>query len=40
LTHRFAAHPDERIISRANFIDKLVTTLEAYLSRSEAREKR
>jgi AcrR family transcriptional regulator len=37
LTHRFAAHPDERVISRASFIDELVTMLEAYVSRSESR---
>ncbi len=32
LTHRFAAHPDQQVISRANFIDESVTMLEAYLS--------
>jgi AcrR family transcriptional regulator len=37
LTHRFAAHPAEQVTSRANFIDELVTMLEAYLSCSEPR---
>jgi AcrR family transcriptional regulator len=32
LTHRFAAHPDQQIISRAGFVNELVTMLEAYLS--------
>jgi AcrR family transcriptional regulator len=40
LTHRFAAHPDEQIISRSSFIDELVVMLEAYLSCSEPREQR
>jgi AcrR family transcriptional regulator len=40
LTHRFAAHPDAQIISRAGFVDELVTMLEAYLSCSERRVKR
>jgi AcrR family transcriptional regulator len=40
LTHRYAAHPDEQIISRAGFIDELVTMLEAYLSCAERPEQR
>jgi AcrR family transcriptional regulator len=40
LTHRFAAHPDQQIISRVRFIDELVTMLEAYLSCAEPRERR
>jgi AcrR family transcriptional regulator len=38
LTHRFAAHPEEQILSRAAFVDELVTMLEAYLSCSEPEE--
>jgi AcrR family transcriptional regulator len=38
LTHRFAAHPGEQIVSRASFIEELVTMLEAYLTR-ETRSK-
>jgi AcrR family transcriptional regulator len=33
LTHRFAAHPDTQLISREDFIEEVVTLLEAYLSR-------
>jgi AcrR family transcriptional regulator len=33
LTHRFAAHPEERILSRASFVEELVAMLEAYLIR-------
>jgi AcrR family transcriptional regulator len=32
LTHRFAAHPDEQLITRAGFVDEVVTMLEAYLT--------
>lgn len=32
LTHRFAAHPDEQFISRAGFVDEMVTMLAAYLT--------
>ncbi len=32
LTHRFAAHPDERTICREDFIRELVMMIEAYLS--------
>ncbi len=32
LTHRFAAHPYERVISRASLVDEAVTMLEAYLT--------
>ena len=32
LTHRFAAHPEEQVISRPRFIEELVTMIEAYLS--------
>jgi AcrR family transcriptional regulator len=37
LTHRFAAHADERNISRTNFISELVMMLEAYLLWAEPR---
>lgn len=40
LTHRFAAHPDDRGISREGFIGELVAMLEAYLSRPEPRDRR
>ena len=32
LTHRFAAHPDEQIITRIGLVDEIVTMLEAYLT--------
>ena len=32
LTHRFAAHPDEQFITRAGFVDEVVTMLVAYLT--------
>jgi len=32
LTHRFAAHPDERIVGKTDFVAELVTMLEAYLT--------
>jgi AcrR family transcriptional regulator len=31
LTHRFAAHPNEKPLSRTRFVEELVTMLEAYL---------
>jgi len=37
LTHRFAAHPDEQAIPRADFIDEIVAMLEAWLSCQERR---
>ena len=40
LTHRFAAHPDQQIISRTSFVDELVTMLESYLSCSAPRDRR
>ena len=40
LTHRFAAHPDEQNISRANLIDELVTMLEAYMLSLDRRGQR
>lgn len=40
LTHRFAAHRDELIISRERFIDELAAMLEAYLSWSGLGAKR
>jgi len=39
LTHRFAAHPDGRLISKEDFVDELVTMLEAYLTRGERTER-
>ena len=36
LTHRFAAHPNEQVVSRELFIDELVVMLEAYLSHSRS----
>jgi AcrR family transcriptional regulator len=35
LTHRFAAHPDGRLVSKEDFVKELVTMLEAYLTRGE-----
>jgi AcrR family transcriptional regulator len=32
LTHRFVAHPDERVLGRDDFVAELVTMLEAYLA--------
>ncbi len=32
LTHRFAAHPDEQLIGKNDFVAELVTMLEAYLT--------
>jgi AcrR family transcriptional regulator len=32
LTHRFAAHPEEQIITQAGFVNEVVTMLEAYLT--------
>jgi AcrR family transcriptional regulator len=32
LTHRFAAHPDEQFITRAGFVEEVVTMLVAYLT--------
>jgi AcrR family transcriptional regulator len=32
LTHRFAAHPDQQVISRAAFVEEVVTMLFAYLT--------
>ncbi|MBU1412455.1 TetR/AcrR family transcriptional regulator [Myxococcota bacterium] len=32
LTHGFAAHPDERLLDSARFVEELVSMLEAYLS--------
>jgi AcrR family transcriptional regulator len=39
LTHRFAAHPDGRLVSKEDFVRELVTMLEAYLTRGECEEK-
>jgi len=35
LTHQFAAHPDQQIIGRDDFVAELVTMLEAYLTRGD-----
>ncbi len=40
LTHRFAAHPDEQLMSRERFINELATMLEAYLSYSRPHKSR
>ncbi|MBP2673822.1 MAG: regulatory protein TetR, partial [Deltaproteobacteria bacterium] len=32
LTHRFAAHPEEQIITQTGFVNEVVTMLEAYLT--------
>jgi AcrR family transcriptional regulator len=40
LTHRFAAHPNDQIISRSSFVDELVRMLGAYLSCSDQSERR
>lgn len=37
LTHRFAAHPNERAISRADFVNEVVTMIVAYLESSATR---
>lgn len=34
LTHRFAAHPDERALDETQFVAELVAMLEAYLTRT------
>lgn len=39
LTHRYAAHPDEQFISRATFVDEVVTMLAAYLRCEESSKK-
>ena len=39
LTHRFAAHPDGRLVSKDDFVAELVTMLEAYLTLGERKEK-
>ena len=36
LTHRFSAHPDERLMSGEAFVAELVTMLERYLTCSNA----
>jgi AcrR family transcriptional regulator len=36
LTHRFAAHPEERILDKDDFVAELVAMLEAYLTDREA----
>lgn len=35
LTHRFAAHPDEELVGKDDFVAELVSMLEAYLTRGE-----
>jgi AcrR family transcriptional regulator len=40
LTHQFAAHPDNRPIASKEFVQELVTMLEAYLTCSESEEAR
>ena len=32
LTHRYAAHPDEQVLSRPGFVEEIVTMLSAYLT--------
>jgi AcrR family transcriptional regulator len=39
LTHRFAAHPDGRLVSKDDFVAELVTMLEAYLTLGEHKER-
>jgi AcrR family transcriptional regulator len=39
LTHRFAAHPDEQVVSRESFVEELVAMLESYLSCSRSGKK-
>lgn len=36
LTHRFAAHPDDQVVGKADFVAELVSVLEAYLTRAAA----
>jgi hypothetical protein len=38
LTHRFAAHPDERLLEPGEFVDELVAMLEAYLTCSNGKK--
>jgi hypothetical protein len=35
LTHRFAAHPDDQVVTKEDFVAELVTMLVAYLTRAE-----
>jgi AcrR family transcriptional regulator len=35
LTHRYAAHPDDQVVSKEDFIAELVTMIEAYLTQGD-----
>jgi AcrR family transcriptional regulator len=38
LTHRYAAHPDDQVVAKDDFIAELVTMLEAYLAQADSAE--